>query len=406
MAGGAVQLTLEGALKSKRAQKKRKRSKFAAGLCAVCARFHRECVKQYVTMADGKRSRKKRPVCPNCQSDPRRRVVGKNLASISPTALATFGESCPEKALRQGGPRKFRNQTPTSFDNFVGLMVHRGLSLWTTTAYRSFENLLGGYGLGGFWGTALNRPKQAGLPRGLTHDAKAEAEPAFDRAVRIIRYAVRSQLVKNTKTGWLLDPSIIFAQTEVPFRVTLETLLEHNGRGKPPLNCVLRGQVDFIRVHQSPKGLRVVITDYKSFLPAEEELENYRRSLQLRVYGLWAAWAFEVPLENITLQLIFIEEQAHRIAEVSFSEDDPRETLQMIYDLLVAYTRIADASSTDLAKRTRQLFPPREGPHCTYCPYQSGLCSLRKPPPPCGECQAEMVWIQEQWQCPFCMYKD
>jgi len=58
-------------------------------------------------------------------------------------------------------------------------------------------------------------------------------------------------------------------------------------------------KVDYVT--KSPDG-KVVVTDWKT----GEERQRHENELQLAVYGMWASWKYDVPLDRVMLELAYL----------------------------------------------------------------------------------------------------
>jgi len=406
------QLTLDFALLQQ--QKKHSRRRAKPAICACCGRYHPECAKFYITQANRRKSKEKRPVCPHCQGTLTKFPTGRGLPSVGATTIETF-TICPEKALYQGGPDGFRRRLPATLSSVIGLEVHRTLQLCTQQTFKSAKAALGRRGLADNLGGALIAPGNTGYSRGIQHLTLEEGRDAFTKAASIVQYALGRMLVRSVKQ-WKLDSSIEFIQPEISFRVTLQILSVWFGLGweRNALNSTLAGRVDLVTLHHTCEGYEgpvVRVTDYKTFLPRTDELGNFTHSLQMRLYGLWAAWCFQVPLKNVLLQIIFLgqhwkEGATHRVVPVEFTDADPGETLEQFRRFLTAYHGLKSRAGAGAAAAQQEWFPPNPGPQCSYCPHRETCSTHGQHGVVCADCGAQCVWRDtsrgRRPVCPHC----
>lgn len=404
--------------------KKKSGSKPRPAICATCQRFHEECLNIYYDISYGritKKSKKKGRVCPQCLSHPVKQSIGKDLVGVSVTAIDTYFATCPEKALRQGGPDQLRIKPPAEFLDIVGIVAHEGLRK-SVAENCSLQAALGKHGLSGYTGTAVIVPKQAGFSHGVRIGSLEEEKRVYESAEAIIRYARQRGLVPPLSQRKKVDPSIIFGKTELSFSITFRQLLNwaevpwRDWPANQQFNTVMRGKVDLLVVHkivqETAEGkeveYRIEIVDYKTYIPSSEELAGFQHSLQLRLYGLWAAWTFGVPLSDIHLEIIFVKGDKHQRIAIDFEEDDPKAALRKLWLFLSKYHKVFRARALPfLAEVMRKSFPPRRtSTNCEYCTYRGKHCSLDVRIMRCADCGSDMYWGGDRYYCPSCMLKE
>ncbi len=376
----ALQPTLEG-LKS---EAEVSRSRPRPAICRICGRFHEECLNLHYKYK-GRRSKKKARICPDCQETLWRKPLGKGLARIGPSVVATYHESCPYKTALRSGPPGVKVPLPLKDGYLIGVGAHHGLQMSVSGRY-SDSAVLGDRGVAGKIGGMLYR-------KNVAVEQVKSLQELIKEAAQIVLYARNANLVTPITTRREHEPDLLYAKPELYLQVKLSTLLEwvylevlKDPAGlekvKPKLryDAIMQGRADLTVVHKDDVSgeLKVKITDYKTYVPSYTP--PYEHAVQLRLYGLWAAWAFRVPCENVAMELIFVNEGEHKRVPVTFTEEDPLAVLRLTWQYLKALTKLLKIQQTKRADSVRDFFPPKPGSRCGYCEFLGTHCKGPKEP--------------------------
>ncbi|MBL7156059.1 MAG: PD-(D/E)XK nuclease family protein [Candidatus Pacebacteria bacterium] len=366
---------------------KPKRGKTKPAICYICGKFHPDCFNIHYSTATGRKSKKKARICPDCSDNPVRYVVGSGLSQIGPTTIAASVEVCPMKAMLQSGPKGVKVSLPLNDWFVVGMAAHFG---WAMLANGNYEErtICGQRGIQGYVGNLILDNKK----RSVTVELVCDAQELTRQAIELVLYAKKRSLIKTTSIRLEHEKKLIFAQTEARFRITLKTLLqwagvEWNTIKAPVYNCVFQAYADLVEVWKNEEnGYIVRITDYKSFYPGTGSTQRYKKSLQLRIYGFWTAWAFGIPpekLHKVQTRVIFIgkdnsEAINHKELALDSLPEDPLDALRQVWQFLSNYHQVISTSPKKQLEIATKFFPPEKGGRCEYCDFREKHCPAYK----------------------------
>lgn len=392
-----------------------------AAICVVCHKFHPECLNLHYATPTGRTPDKKARICPSCFNHAVRTAVGSGLEQISPTALDVFNKVCPLKAVLSGGPENIRIKMPTTEGQLVGLAVHKGLELMGR-ADCNLGTLMGQYGVGGFLGNIIANGQVTVLRTVPDIQRATEKAKAIVRCALRHRHRVKPKKLLKEEGAKSKEKDYVYSNEEQHARITLSTLLDWAGipwegywdgtEAVSPFDVVFSGVIDRIVVWEREGELEIIITDYKSFVPDDTYFyKRYTQSIQLRMYGLWAAWTFDLSpeqLDQIKLNLFFLNEKECDIRNVKFAYNDPAGALRTARSFLTRYQQVAQARKGTEIEIAKKHFPKNPGDRCQYCSYHGVWCAgadkgLQRLPVYCI-CGTELEWNtkRKMYYCPEC----